>query len=209
VVALRPRALPTCPVLVLLSGLALGTAACTEEPEHPAEPPPRAQLASLEPLVDVEVEERWRGLSAYTLRADTDGAQPATAPADGHTTLWHENGVKKGEGLFRNGKKQGPWTWWYPSGQKRWEGTYVDDHPQGLERSWFENGQLEYEGSFQGEEREGTWARWYDTGQQAVVGKYRQGQREGEFRCWSYEGELDRERSGVYADDVKVAELPD
>ena len=168
-----------------------------------------SHAAVLEPFLEVEVDERWRGISAYNVRADeTERTREEPSP-DGYRTLWHPNGVKKGEGLFESGRRQGPWTWWYEGGQKRWQGAYVDDRPEGLERSWFENGQLEYEGTFHGEQRDGPWQRWYDNGGPAVRGHYRAGKREGEFRYWSYEGELDRERSGVYADDVKVAELPD
>lgn len=176
-------------------------------PESRSREPARA--AVLEPFLEVEVDERWRGISAYNVRDEGGDAAREGQVDDGYRTLWHPNGVKKGEGLFEDGRRQGPWTWWYESGQKRWEGSYVDDRPEGQERSWFENGQLEYEGTFRAEQRDGPWRRWYDNGTLAVRGHYREGKREGEFRYWSYEGELDRERSGLYADDVRVGDLPD
>jgi hypothetical protein len=184
------------------------TLSCSQEAPRSSSGEVTANLLPLETLAEVEIDERWRSLSAYNARPE-DARAEAALPLDGLRTLWHPNGVKKGEGLFSGGKKQGRWTWWYESGQKRWEGTYVDDEPRGPERSWYENGQVEYIGTFLEERRDGPYQRWYDNGQPAVDGAYQDGQREGEFRYWSYDGELDVERSGVYERDVKVRELPD
>lgn len=151
------------------------------------------------------IDPRWSSLAAYNARrastSDADGVR------DGFVTLWHDNGVKQGEGQYTSGRKVGPWTWWFANGHKRWEGSYVDDRPEGFERGWYENGVLEYEGSFHAEHRDGPFTRWYDTGRMELRGEYRDGRREGEFRYWNYDGSLDRERSGVYADDQKVGEL--
>jgi hypothetical protein len=187
---------------------ALACAACDQapRPDEGGTPAP-VRAAVLEPFLEVEVDERWRGISAYNARDTGDQVQPDEPLADGPRTLWHDNGVKRGEGAYLDGKRQGPWTYWYESGQKRWEGTFEADRSEGLERSWFENGQREYEGTFHDEVRDGRWQRWYDNGRPAVFGHYRQGERQGEFRYWGYDGQLDRERSGVYADDVKVGEL--
>lgn len=191
---------------LLLAALTCG--ACDRAPAPVTDGPP-SQAAALEPFLEVEVDERWRGILAYNARSAGDEVAGEEQPQDGPRTLWHPNGVKKGEGTFLAGRRQGAWTFWYESGQKRWEGTFVEDRSEGLERSWFENGQLEYEGTFRKELRDGPWQRWHDNGRPAVYGHYRAGEREGEFRYWGYDGELDRERSGVYADDVKVADLPD
>jgi hypothetical protein len=195
-------------LVTLLSALAVG-AACDQAPRTAASGPQEpVRAAVLEPFLEVEVDERWRGISAYNARAAEEEVDPGQPIPDGPRTLWHANGVKKGEGAYRDGKRQGAWTYWYESGQKRWEGSFVDDRSEGLERSWFENGQLEYEGTFRDEVRDGPWQRWYDNGRPAVYGHYREGERQGEFRYWDYGGEMDRERSGVYVDDVKVADLP-
>jgi antitoxin component YwqK of YwqJK toxin-antitoxin module len=168
-----------------------------------------SRAAALEPFLEVQVDERWRELASFNPRDEGPYVEGTSGLPDGQHTLWHPNGVKKGQGRFEHGQKQGPWTWWHESGQKRWEGSYRDDRPEGLERSWFENGELEYEGTFEADQREGEWRRFYDNGRPAVQGRYVGGLREGEFRYWSYDGALDRERSGVYEHDVKVAELAD
>jgi len=207
-VSLPPHSARGSLAALLAALAALGGGSCTPELPPSQTRESAAKLVPLEPLGEVEIDERWRGLSAYNARL-AEASAPSEAIGDGYRTLWHSNGVKRGEGFFRGGRKQGRWTWWYESGQKRWEGTYVDDEPRGPERGWFENGQVEYVGTFVEERRDGPYERWHDNGQAAARGTYRQGRREGEFRYWSYEGELDRERSGLYEDDVKVAELPD
>ncbi len=194
--ALRPPTLPLSLSAVLsVAPAGCGGAVDAAEPdvaEAPAEAP---------------IDPRFGKLSAYNSRrastSDVNGVR------NGFLTLWHDNGVKEGEGQFVEGRKVGPWTWWFKSGQKRWEGTYVDDRPDGFERGWYANGMLEYEGSFQAEHRSGPFTRWYDTGQLALRGEYSDGRREGEFRYWNYDGALDHERSGVYVADQKVAELPE
>ena len=39
--------------------------------------------------------------------------------ADGPRTLWHDNGVKRGEGAYLDGKRHGVWTEWRKSGEKK------------------------------------------------------------------------------------------
>ncbi len=194
------------PWLALLWLAAIPAAGCGAEVEAGGAESQAGVLAS-DPLAEVAVDGRWSSLSAHNGRRQTGGDWEGRL--EGFRTLWHDNGVKKGEGRFEQSQKSGPWTWWYESGQKRWEGSYVEDRPEGFERAWFENGQIEYEGTFQGEKREGLFARWYDTGQIEMRGEYRDGRRQGKFHYWRYDGALDRERSGVYADDVKQADLPD
>jgi antitoxin component YwqK of YwqJK toxin-antitoxin module len=40
---------------------------------------------------------------------------------DGLWTEWHENGKKLKERHYKNGKPEGPWTYWNENGQKRRE----------------------------------------------------------------------------------------
>jgi len=45
---------------------------------------------------------------------------------DGLRTGYYENGQKKWEATYKDGKVVGKWTYWYENGQKRWENTYKD-----------------------------------------------------------------------------------
>ena len=44
----------------------------------------------------------------------------------GKAVLWHENGNKKKEVNFKDGKDDGPGVTWYENGQKMSEGNYKD-----------------------------------------------------------------------------------
>ena len=46
--------------------------------------------------------------------------------SDGLYTEWYENGKKEGKGNIKDGKLDGLWTFWYGNGQKTVEGTYKD-----------------------------------------------------------------------------------
>ena len=59
---------------------------------------------------------------------------------EGKATLWHENGQKKSEENFTNGKGEGKWT------------------------SWHGNGQKEFEANFKNGKKEGKWVYWDETG---------------------------------------------
>ena len=39
---------------------------------------------------------------------------------------WRENGQKRLEGTYKDGKQDGPMTAWHENGQKQREGTYKD-----------------------------------------------------------------------------------
>ncbi|SVD78534.1 uncharacterized protein METZ01_LOCUS431388, partial [marine metagenome] len=54
---------------------------------------------------------------------------------------WYENGQKRSEGTYKDGKEDGLETRWYENGQKSSEGIYKDGKYDGLQTEWFENGQ--------------------------------------------------------------------
>jgi antitoxin component YwqK of YwqJK toxin-antitoxin module len=51
-----------------------------------------------------------------------------------------ENGKKKSEEHYKDGKKEGRWTWWYENGQKECEGFYKEAKANGLWTVWSEIG---------------------------------------------------------------------
>ena len=63
-------------------------------------------------------------------------------------TSWYENGQKKSEGTYKDGKEDGLQTDWYRNGEKKSEGTYKDGKEDGLWTWWYENGQKELEKIF-------------------------------------------------------------
>jgi len=60
---------------------------------------------------------------------------------DGLHTEWYDNGHKKEEGTYKDGKKDGLWTGWYENGQKKSEGTYKDGK-RISSKEWNEDGSV-------------------------------------------------------------------
>ena len=82
---------------------------------------------------------------------------------DGNKVFYHENGQKKSEGLFKNGRHHGLWTYWYANGQKERETTYKDGKMDGPSTWWNEKGQKKREGHFLDGKMEGSWVCWFES----------------------------------------------
>ena len=54
---------------------------------------------------------------------------------------YYDNGQKKCEVNFKNGKEEGFCIHWYENGQKQSEGQYRDGKPDGLWSKWTEGGE--------------------------------------------------------------------
>jgi len=93
----------------------------------------------------------------------------------GRWTYWHDNGEKGNEGQYQEGKEQGPWTYWYKSGAKLCEGQLQDGQPQGPLICWHENGVKSGEGQFQDGKRQGLWIQWDLRGQKTIEIWYENG----------------------------------
>lgn len=110
------------------------------------------------------------------------------------------------------GDETGTWTWSYPGGTPRETGTFEDGRRVGVWSQWWSNGERrsegrrEYDPRTRTSPREGAWTFWHPNGAVAARGIYRGGQREG---AWEYsldDGRLDGDRSGLYHDDLKIAD---
>ena len=151
---------------------------------------------------DEEMLGDWRHLEAFSTRVE--GERDWDGSLEGMKTLWHDNGVKSGEGRFENDRKQGPWTFWYPNGQKRWQGSFVNDVAEGEEKAWRETGELYFEGKVVKGKREGPYSVWYEDGKPWWRGPYRRGKRHGEFEYFHRDGSVDEDLSGRYVRGKKV-----
>jgi len=59
------------------------------------------------------------------------------------TTIdFHKNGVKKAEGQYIDGKKEGLWISWHRNGERESEGEYIDGQRDGRWREWDPDGKL-------------------------------------------------------------------
>ena len=66
-------------------------------------------------------------------------------PFTGRAAEFHENGQKKSERNFKDGKLDGLSTRWYENGQKKSKLNFKDGKLDGLSTSWYENGQKKSE----------------------------------------------------------------
>jgi antitoxin component YwqK of YwqJK toxin-antitoxin module len=85
-------------------------------------------------------------------------------PTDGLVTSSYENGQKRSEGTYKNGKEDGLFITWYENGQKRSEGTYKNGKEDGLFITWYENGQKSSEITYKDGEIFQVLGRWMNKG---------------------------------------------
>ena len=83
---------------------------------------------------------------------------------------WYENGQKKWEINYKDGKQHGVDTAWDENGQKKWEKYYKDGKNDGLSTSWYENGQMKEEGNYKDGYFDGLYTTWYENGQKKEEG---------------------------------------
>ena len=86
-------------------------------------------------------------------------------PFTGRAVGYYENGQKKSDETYKNGKQVGKRTIWHENSQKRLECTYIDGEKEGKETIWYENGQKKLEQTFKdGKFVTGTRKQWDENG---------------------------------------------
>ena len=123
---------------------------------------------------------------------------------DGLHTEFYENGNKKSEGHYKNGKKDGNWTHLlsdgslvcierFKNGVKKSEDISENGRFYGKSIKWYENGVKKGEGEFIGEKikKIGKWTWWYDNGNKKSEGDYDIKEEEGSVKdgLWNYYNE--------------------
>ena len=89
----------------------------------------------------------------------------------------HENGQKKTQGYFKDGKEDGLRVSWYKNGQKEEEGNWKEGKPDGLMMQWYENGQKESEGNGKNGKADGLHIRWDKNGHKEYEATYKDGEK--------------------------------
>ncbi len=74
-------------------------------------------------------------------------------PYTGKSLKWHENGQKKVEGYYKDGKPDGLIIGWHENGQKEVEANYKDGNMEGLYLRWHENGEKFIEANYKDDKR--------------------------------------------------------
>ncbi|MBB74421.1 MAG: membrane-binding protein, partial [Planctomycetaceae bacterium] len=69
-------------------------------------------------------------------------------PFTGVSVEKYENGQKREQATFKDGKLEGPYIFWHANGQKKGEGTFKDGKREGLQTIWYKNGQKNVERTY-------------------------------------------------------------
>ncbi len=135
-----------------------------------------------------------------------------------YTSYW-DNGQKKNEGNYKDGKKEGKWTGWHHDGSKNteenykkgkkdgfcflyhengeilFEDHYIDGKKQGVQRHYSENGQITLESTCKDDKEVGKLNFWYENGQKELEGNYKDGRKDGKWTDWHENGQIHEEQN--------------
>ena len=133
-----------------------------------------------------------------------------------YKSFW-QNGNRKEEGGFKEGKKDGTWTYFadsgsekisedawgegrilyqatfYPNGNLRSESTYSDRGEVTI--YYYENGNREREGVYKNGREDGLWIWYYENGNKKEEGFFREGKWDGTWTWYREDGTLQYERA--------------
>lgn len=111
----------------------------------------------------------------------------------GKDIAWYENGQKDRERDWDNGNLSKK-TYWHENGQKWSEDHYKNGKEDGLSTSWHEvNGQKRSETNYKDGLRDGLVTEWHENGQKKYEGYYKNGNQDGLVIEWHFNGQKDRE----------------
>jgi hypothetical protein len=104
---------------------------------------------------------------------------------------YYENGQKKSESNYKNGRLDGLSTNWYENGQKKSEVSFKDGKPSGLLTEWYKNGQKERESDHKDGKLNGLITEWYENGQKKMEWNFKNGKdgKPDEFTTWDKNGQ--------------------
>ncbi len=93
----------------------------------------------------------------------------------GRWTYWYDNGFKREELFFKDGKKEGTWTFWSRDGKKWKQQHYKNDVLDGLWITWHSNGKKSMERSYVNGRLDGKFTQWNKHGEIIQESWYKDG----------------------------------
>jgi len=112
----------------------------------------------------------------------------SNSPYTGKCFEFHDNGQKKSEENYKDGKPDGLLVYWYENGQKQTEINYKDGKPHGIGFNWYENGQKEAEGNHKDGKMDGLLVAWHENGQKQMELTFKDNEPISE-KYWNSKGE--------------------
>lgn len=77
---------------------------------------------------------------------------------------YYQGNIKKVEGTFKNGLKNGKWTYWYDNGNKWSEGTFFCGLSHGRFSIWKDDGSRNFSSHYKFGKPNGKWMFWNNEG---------------------------------------------
>ena len=93
----------------------------------------------------------------------------------GQVTIWNEDGQKKFERSYKDGKKDGVWSWWFDNGQIESIKNYKAGKLDGEFTDWVKNGNMFSKGSYKNNQSHGLWTYWNNKNQKTEIREYDNG----------------------------------
>ncbi len=114
---------------------------------------------------------------------------------DGLDEEFFNNGNKKGEIPWQDGKENGPVIYYYPDSRKSYEANYKEGKKNGYATVWYQNGQKQWQTVFREGLTNGVWREWYSDGKKKFEANYSDGKLDGLATWWHENGRIWQERS--------------
>ena len=111
-------------------------------------------------------------------------------PYAGKVSALYENGQKKAEVKYKDGKREGLAIGWYKNGQKKSEENYKDGKLDGLVFGWHEGGQKKVEGNYKDGKLDGLNVNWYENGKKKGEANMKDGKYDGLTVGWHENGQM-------------------
>lgn len=108
---------------------------------------------------------------------------------------FHSNGKPERDARFKGGAMHGPYVDFWQNGQKKSQGRYVDGKRQGTWEFYFNQYSVAAKGDFKDDRKDGPWNEFYENGELRAQGGYRDGADTGTWRRWGTKGDLLEENS--------------
>jgi len=137
-------------------------------------------LAKPEGVFLKETERRDDGFT-YLKGSDT--------PYTGKIFINYENGQKRAEANYKDGKGDGLAVSWHQNGTKAAEVNHKDGKQEGLSVRWHQNGTKAAEGNYKDGEVDGLWLIWHENGQKMAEANWKGRKIEGSAKYWNSKGE--------------------
>ena len=130
-----------------------------------------------EPIAETKPKLEGVNVDELELRGDIDYLKGSDAPYTGKSFALWENGQKRSEANWKDGKMDGLWMSWHENGQKGAETNFKDGKPDGQTISWHDNGQKETEGNWKDGKKDGLQTTWFPNGQKFMKGNWKDGKK--------------------------------